>query len=550
MTPDWKTIKDTVSIPHSYNLDEKFGEHKVGIGFYRKELLIPEKFRDRNLFLRFEGVCLYANVYIDGILVGQSPGAYLPFELPLPKNITPGKRVELEIQVNNELHDRDIPDRMCNGWWIFGGLIREVYLVAKSHNRFDDICIRTFYKSDGNFDMTIGYRCVGTAPDSVQIIVRDSANAVIARKTDASRAIAGDVTVNVKKVKPWTPDNPCLYNVSLTPWYDRCQGGCRVILRGFAQLTVRGNKMFLNGKNIFIRGIGRHDVIDKSGPLLTRQERITDLADIKRLGCNSVRIAHFPQPREIYDICDSIGLIVMDEMPAWKTSNRFLGSDQGVKCGKGYVERLIKEHGNNTSVMIWSIGNEFSGESPGGAQYVEKIAEFIHAADPSRLVTFCIFDYQAGPALYKADFISINEYLGWYVGSVSWLRPMLEKIGSQYGKPVIVSEFGSIAQFGKHSENPVLSGSIRAVLSKDLSEEYQAAYIGAQIDTITVSRGCAGFYIWNYTDFMEHREPPRTKEMPPGLNAMGLVTLKREKKAAYDIVKEKMNTLSKKPVLK
>ena len=200
----------------------------------------------------------------------------------------------------------------------------------------------------------------------------------------------------------------------------------------------------------------RHDVRGLDGRPLTREERREDLADLKSLGVNFLRIAHFPQHRDIYELCDSIGLLVMDEIPAWKTDPKFLGSREGREYGAAYMSDLIDAHGNYTSVCFWSVGNQFKSYKTAVADYVGAVAASIKRADPSRLVTFCSYYYFWDKAFSHVDVIAINEYFGWELASLEMLPPMLDKIHKEWPKkPVIVTAHPGSFSPGMDNREPL-----------------------------------------------------------------------------------------------
>ena len=224
--------------------------------------------------------------------------------------------------------------------------------------------------------------------------------------------------------------------------------------RGFCQLAAHESGFFLNGNPYFLRGMGRLDVLGSRGPLLTREERRADLCDMKAMGVNFLRIVHFPQHRDVYELCDSLGMLVMDEIPAWKSNAAFLGSKQGRAYGAGYVRAMVEAHGNYTCVCMWSVGNQLDSYKTALADYVSAAAGEAKRLDPSRPVTYCSYYYLWDKAFSHVDVIAVNEYFGWELASLGMLGPMLDKIHKDWpDKPVLVSEFGVQSKLGL--KNPV-----------------------------------------------------------------------------------------------
>jgi beta-galactosidase len=175
------------------------------------------------------------------------------------------------------------------------------------------------------------------------------------------------------------------------------------------------------------------------------------------------------------------------------------------------------------------------------AEYVDSVARETRRADPSRLVTYCSYYYLWDKGFPHVDVISINEYFGWELGSLPVLSKMLDNIHRDWPhKPLIVSELGAQAHYGMHNPQPQLAGIVRSVLSKDLSEEHQALYLQSHMDTIWNRRAFInGMVVWGYADYRSGLNKARTSDMPPGLNACGIVTEDRKSKLSYEAVKER-----------
>ena len=222
---------------------------------------------------------------------------------------------------------------------MYGGIPRPVRLLARPRRRIDSVALRTFFHAGDTFDLSIHAVAAHEKWDSVELRIAapDRSDSLVKA---TFRGI--DTTLRLHDVQPWTPDSPCRYRIVLVPFFRGSGGDTCTVLRGFCQLTAEKAKLYLNGNPYYLRGMGRHDELGRKGPLLGREERRKDLCDLKSLGVNFLRIAHFPQDRDIYELCDSLGLLVMDEIPAWKTDGKFLASKPGRSCGSGYMRALIR----------------------------------------------------------------------------------------------------------------------------------------------------------------------------------------------------------------
>jgi beta-galactosidase/beta-glucuronidase len=535
-----------VSIPHTFNLNERLGEHRSGFACYTRLIEIPKTMADRQPFFVCEGVALRCKVFIDSLFVGEYRHPWIPFSMDITPYITKGGKHLISIVVDNRLLERDIPDKKCDGWWVYGGMIRNAYIDYRGKDRIDNVTLQTLYVSKDTFDLVVDFETAGSVDSVVLSVMEPKPGRLLIRKAIISND-ANQRKIRIGQIHAWTPDDPFRYEFSIVPYLNGKKLAPTTIKRGFAQLTTQSNNILLNGKHIYLSGIARHDVIGTKGPLLSRKERFKDLLDIKELGANFMRIAHFPQDNDVYELADSLGIIIMDEIPAWKTAAEFLSSDPGKALASGYIEQVIKHHGNYTCIGLWSIGNEFNTLRSDVAGYVQFMSLRIKELDPSRLVTYCSYFYQFDKAYGFVDVISINEYFGWYLGSIALLTPMLEKIHSEWPeKPMIIAEFGAQAALGLRNPAAKLAGTLKSPFNKDLSEDHQALYLQSHIDTIWKRNDiCKGITVWLYNDFNAPREKPHTIEMPLGLNGMGIVDINRNRKKAFDVVKSRYHEMQK-----
>jgi beta-glucuronidase len=525
---------DTITLPHTFPRQDTAGPPPAGIGWYFTDIPVTPAFAGKDVFIEFGGVCLRADVFVNGTAAGKSPFPYMPFRVDCTRFAQGTETIRLAVRVDNRLRDREFPDTRANGWWRYGGLVREVKLSAPPKQRIDRVALRTFHRSGDTFDLHILLAPARTLWDSVTMIgITPAGTGAAASHTLVM--IGTDTTVRCPAIKAWTPDAPRRYEFSLIPWFGGKPGDTVRIRRGFCQLTAKGSRLFLNGEPAYLRGVSRHDVQGDRNPVPDRRQRLKDLLDLKNLGVNFLRIAHFPQHDDIYELCDSLGILVMDEAPVWKTDAAFLSSREGRAYGAAYMRALCEAHGNYTSICLWSLGNQFPSYQEKVAEYVDSVARATRAADSSRLVTYCSYYYQWDKGFPYVDVISINEYFGWELASLPMLSMVLDKIHREWpNKPIVISEFGPQAGLGVRNPAPQLAGMFRSVLSKDLSEEHQALYLLSHIDTIWSRRSfVSGMAVWAYADYRSYLNKARTGDMAAGLNACGIVTEDRKKKLSH-----------------
>ncbi len=529
---------ETVTLPHMFPYDSIRKKPTEGFGWYFRDIEISRLFLDKDIFLDFEGVCLRSKIFVDGVSAAENSFAYLPFSVNLTPFINGKTHIRLAVRVDNRLLPRQIPDHNARGWWRYGGIIREVFLSARSKQRIDSAEIRTIHYNKDTFNLHLSLKPAQVLWDSVALAIVPPDRQL----PQCKATIRGtDTLLRIGGIRGWTPETPFRYDFLMVPFFKGTAGDTLRLLRGFCQLTARKTKLYLNGNPYYLRGIGRHDVYGNKGPLLTRDDRLRDLNDLKSLAVNFLRIAHFPQHRDIYELCDSLGLLVMDEVPAWKTDARFLGSKYGRDYGSAYMKSLIAAHGNYTCICMWSLGNQFASYKTSVADYVGAVSAEVKKADPSRLMTFCSYYYIWDKAFSHVDVIAVNEYFGWELASLGMLATMLDRINRDWpGKPVLVSELGAQAKLGFRNPHSRLAGMVTSLIAKDISEDHQALYIQSHMDSIWDKRAYVnGMVVWAYADYMAYANKTRTADMPAGLNSCGIVTGDREKKLSCSIVKER-----------
>jgi hypothetical protein len=527
-----------VAVPHTFPCAGKKNEPGQGFGWYYRDLDVPAPSSDNDAFLCFEGVALRSKVFVNGVIAGSSDYAFLPFKINLTPFLHAGTRLHLAVMVDNRLLDGSLPDRRARGWWNYGGLIREVSLSLVSRLRIDDIRVLTLYHAKDTFDLSLRLSPPENKWDSVSMAFWAADMPLRIFKVSLQGT---DTVLRIGGVRPWTPESPVLYQFVFVPHLKGRFGDTMRLQRGFSQLAARESGFFLNGNPCFLRGMGRLDVLGSGGPLLTREQRRADLCDMKSMGINFLRVVHFPQHRDVYELCDSLGVLVMDEIPAWKSNAAFLGSSRGRAYGAGYVRAMVEIHGNYTCVCLWSVGNQLASYKTALADYVSAAAGEAKRLDPSRPVTYCSYYYLWDKAFSHVDVVAVNEYFGWELASLGMLGPLLDRIHKDWpDKPVLVSEFGVQSKIGLKNPAAKLAGAVKSMTTKDLSEDHHQLFLRSHMDTIWTRRAfVGGMVVWSYNDYMSYMNKARTADMPAGLNACGMVTRDREKKLSWEIIRQR-----------
>ncbi|HYD85566.1 MAG TPA: glycoside hydrolase family 2 TIM barrel-domain containing protein, partial [Opitutus sp.] len=324
----------------------------------------------------------------------------------------------------------------------------------------------------------------------------------------------------------WSPEQPRLYTVELAAGDDRIAEKI-----GFRTIETRGTDILLNGESIFLRGISLHE----ENPL--RGGRATTPADArillgwaKELGCNFVRLAHYPHNEHMARVADELGLMLWAEVPVYWTI-AWENPDTLANAQNQLTELIVRDR-NRASVIVWSVANETPVSEP-RTRFLKSLVDLARSLDNARLVSAAM-EVETDPAddNHKivedpfgkyTDLLSFNQYVGWYVG----LPDKLQKIRwtLAYEKPVVISEFGADALQGLHADK----------LTR-FSEEYQEdLYVQtlAMLQKIPAWRGTTP---WILCDFRSPRRPlPHVQD---GWNRKGLIAENGTKKKAFYVLKK------------
>jgi beta-glucuronidase len=351
-------------------------------------------------------------------------------------------------------------------------------------------------------------------------------------RIDQAVAVGADgkagFTLDAKRLQLWSPASPKLYDVRLVAGSDTV---CDQI--GFRTIETRGKQILLNGEPVFLKGICLHD----ENPLRrTRANSVEDAQLVigwaKELGCNFLRLAHYPHQENIVRLADKEGILLWEELPLywgiqWSNS-------KVLDNAKRQYKELIDRDYNRASSIIWSIANE-TAVVPERNKFLGELADYVRTLDSTRLLSAAckkdqgrdghpdaVYTYN-DPLMQKLDIISLNEYLGWYGGSPAECQDKTFKMGLE--KPVIVSEFGGGALQGFHGDK-----------ATRWSEEFQAYLYEESIAMFDKIDGLSGMAPWILCDFMSPLR--QLHQVQDGWNRKGLISEQGKKKQAFYVLKK------------
>jgi len=331
------------------NVNRKANEQ----GLYKYEFSVPEAWSKKQVFIVFEGSMTDTEVKINGTPAGPvHQGAFYRFKYDISGLLNYGGKNLLEVTVSKESANESVnrAERISD-YWVFGGIFRPVYLEAFPVQYIDRVAIDA--KADGSFYMDVFTGGTGKAKSVIaQLQTTDdkSFGKPLSIPVDAS----GKTTLKGQFPDPalWNPEFPNLYQVVV-----RLMAGKKVVHTitrkfGFRSVEVReGDGIYVNGVKIMFRGVCRHTFWPSSGRTSSKKLAIEDVNLMKDMNMNAVRMSHYPPDQYFLDVCDSLGLFVLDELAGWQ---KFYDTPTARRLVKQMVERDV----NHPSIVLWDNGNE------------------------------------------------------------------------------------------------------------------------------------------------------------------------------------------------
>ena len=330
-------------------------------------------------------------------------------------------------------------------------------------------------------------------------------------------------------VKTWSPETPVLYTAEARLERDGEAFDDLIDRFGFRKITIRDGRILLNGSPLRIRGLCRHEDHPHFGCALPYEAMMHDLLQIKDLGANSVRTAHYPNDERFLDLCDELGILVWEENHARGLSLEQMQNPNFERQAEEVTREMILDHYNHPSIYIWGILNECASDSEYGKECYRAQFEIIRSLDKTRPTSFASCKFKTDLCFGLPDVVSYNIYPKWYHDT-----PVKEYLNDLYtwvqdetdgrGKPFLVTEIGAGGLYG-----------YRTPYASKWSEEYQQQTLEEQLTGVLSHPACSGVYIWQFSDIRISEEWWGTR--PRTMNNKGVVDEYRRPKLCYETVK-------------
>ncbi|CAN5203341.1 glycoside hydrolase family 2 protein [soil metagenome] len=510
-------LSDRLNVPGDWNTQIPQLYWYEGTIWYKKDFKWSPQ-SDKRVFLHFDAVNYDAMVWVNGEKAGHHEGGFTAFNFEVTDLLNEGDNFVV-LMVDNTRRREGVPQVMTD-WWNYGGITRSVHLVETEQNFIQDYFVQL---APGSLDRIQGWvHLNGSRPSQQVTLSIPEAGIEVNVETDSEGYAEWSVLADFEL---WSPDNPRRYEVLLSTQEDQI-----VDTIGFRSIETRGEDILLNGKPIFLRGINIHEEAPyRSGRANNLKDAESLLGWAKEMGCNYVRLAHYPHNEIMIREAERLGILIWSEVPVYWAIQ--WDNPETLENARNQVSEMIHRDKNRAAVILWSLFNE-TAESDERNIFIRSLIDRTRELDPTRLLSGAL---EANPyenrTLYRIedplgeylDVLGINQYHGWFGGSLDEMAQI--KWESDFKKPLIMSEFGGAAKQGFRSD-----------INQRWSEEFQALLYTNTLDMFENISFLRGTSPWILMDFRTPRRPlPRIYD---GWSRAGLVSNQGLKKEAFYVIQE------------
>ena len=520
---------ESVALPHTWNaLDGQDGgnDYWRGIGTY--EIDLPNPTKGMKQYIEFQGANHVATVYCNGRELGTHRGGFSTFRYELtPAMVESGNK--LTVVVTNG--KSDVYPQSAD-FTFYGGLYRDVNYIEVADAHFDlllDSTSGVFVTPHATGNTRVDLFPVNADGCTVHVELKDAqGNVVGSASTDAVDHTF--VLIDVKEPHKWNGmADPYCYIATAAIVHGEEVLDTVTVTYGYRSFHVDPNTGFwLNGKNVPLHGVSRHqDRLDK-GWAISKADHEEDVALIKELGANTIRLAHYQHDQYFYDLCDRTGFVLWAEIPF---ISQFIPTQEAYENTISQMTELVAQNYNHPAICFWGISNEIliGADREDLRQNLRDLHELAKSMDPSRLTTMAQVSMTPMDSEHNeiTDVLSYNHYFGWYVGEVEDNGPWLDKFHALHpDKCLGVSEYGAENITKWHTAEPD---------NHDYTEEYANYYHQEMLKTFAKRPYLWATHQWNCFDFAADA---RNEGGIQGRNNKGLITYDRKtKKDAFYVYK-------------
>lgn len=554
--------EEMIPVPASFQdfYTEKDIREYTGDFWYETDFFVPGEWEGREILLRFGAATHRASVYVNGILITEHEGGFLPFSAKVTTVVRYDSYNKVVVKVNNEPNCTNLPcgetitlpngKKMSKPYFDFfnyAGLQRSVYLLALPGESIVDFDLD--YAIHGK-NAEVSYQIRTNGEHAVQLALFDAKGHCVAQK-DGKEGV-----LYVENARLWQVRNAYLYRLRI-----RIMDGEELIDEyeqeiGIRTVKVEGTDILINGEPVYLKGFGKHEDSDIVGRGFSIGIMKRDFELMKWIGANSFRTSHYPYSEEIYQMADREGFLIIDEVPAvgmFQSLMNFMEASTGkqtaffekettpvlLKAHLRAIEEMIARDKNHPSVVAWSLLNEPETTNEAAVPYFKEVFDLANKLDmQKRPRTFALI-MNSLPDTCKcyqfSDIIALNRYYGWYmkggyeicVAEELFRKEMDAWKEKKLNKPFIFTEYGADTLASEHKLPSVM-----------WSQEYQDEYLKMTHEVFDSYDFIKGEQIWNFADFQTTEGIMRVNG-----NKKGVFTRQRQPKDIAYKLKERWENL-------
>jgi beta-galactosidase len=482
------------------------GYLNAGTGWYRKEFKLPENVQNKRVFIEFDGVYMNSDVWLNGVHLGSRPYGYSSFQYELTPYLKFGDK-------KNVLAVRADVQQPCSRWYSGAGIYRHVRLKVTDqvHIAQWGTYVTTPEVSENGASVRIETKVRNQSISAQQVkletIIMDNTGREVAISSSIQKVEADSISIfeqllKVPKPKLWSPENPCLYRVESKVHVNNQTEDAGVSTFGIRTFEFTADKgFFLNGKHVNIKGVCLHHDLGCLGSAVHVRAIERQLEIMKSMGCNAIRTSHNPPAPEFLDLCDRMGLLVMDEsFDEWKRSKTMYGYGQFFdEWSERDITDMIRRDRNHPSIILWSIGNEIPEQDNANAfEMSKRLTDICHKEDPTRPVTSACNspEYALKSGFSKPlDVFGLNYSMPYY----QILQGKTKLIGSETTSAVSTrGEYNLVPDSGKLKISQEL---------KNQCSSYNDSTAESTLKSIKRAPWAAGQFAWTGFDYIGEPSP-------------------------------------------
>ncbi|MFI3333450.1 MAG: glycoside hydrolase family 2 TIM barrel-domain containing protein [Rikenellaceae bacterium] len=513
------SVSDQINVPGDWNSQSPELFVYEGTLWYEKDFTI-EKEDDRRYVIYFGAINYHSIIYVNGKRIGEHIGGYTSFNFDITEQIKDGDN-HVVVKVDNKRHKDNVPTVNMD-WWNYGGITRSVYVASLPKVGVDNYQVELSGEKEITLSAQLNEAQQGV---SVRFSVPELNIDQTIQTDDQGEATT---TISSKKIERWSPDSPKLYNVEIAAAGETISDKV-----GFRTIETQGTQILLNGEPIFLKGISIHEEAPYAiGRAWSSEQAATTLGWAKEMGCNYVRLAHYPHNEFMVRKAEEMGLMVWSEIPVYWTIS--WENEPTYQNAEKQLTEMISRDKNRCGIVIWSIANE-TPHSDARDKFLTRLATKARSMDDSRLISMAMevtgstngVNTLSDNMNEYVDVVSFNQYVGWYRDTNEAALDMKWEI--TYGKPIIISEFGGGALQGNHGDK-----------SERWTEEYQEHLYECNLEMLDKIDGLAGMSPWILVDFRSPRR--QLPDIQDFYNRKGLISERGIRKKAFFTMQEYYKT--------